>query len=75
LPIFEYECAKCKSTFELLTSGESCRTVKCPHCSSRKVAKLFSSFSVGTGRSGSPKDSGASGTCSTCTTKNGSSCG
>ena len=75
MPIFEYECAKCKTRFELLVSADSEETVKCPQCSSRRVGKLFSCFSVSTGKAGGSGSSQTSGACTTCTTKNCGSCG
>ena len=75
MPIFEYECAKCKTHFELLVSGDTPETIVCPQCASKRVSKLFSCFSVSTGKPGIGGSSGTSGACSTCTTKDCGSCG
>ena len=75
LPIFEYECSKCKKLFELLVSRGGSQVVECPFCSSREVTKLFSSFRVGSGKSGVRGSVGTSDSCSTCASKNCDSCG
>ena len=75
MPIFEYECAKCKTHFELLVSDDAPETVRCPECASKRVSKLFSCFSVTSGKPESSASSGTSGVCNTCTTKNCGSCG
>jgi len=46
MPIFEYECGKCGSTFEkLVRSSDPADTVACPGCGSKKVEQLYSAFS------------------------------
>ncbi|MFZ1947614.1 MAG: zinc ribbon domain-containing protein [bacterium] len=79
LPIFEYECAKCRKTFEVVSSGQASERVKCPRCTSRKVKKLFSGFSFVTGRGKSAgagaASSKSSGACRTCSSKSCSTCG
>ncbi|MBO4304389.1 MAG: zinc ribbon domain-containing protein [Lentisphaeria bacterium] len=45
MPIFEYECGKCRKKFELLLPNASA-PAKCPHCGSDKLKKLLSSFSA-----------------------------
>jgi putative FmdB family regulatory protein len=75
LPIFEYECAKCKKTFELLVLGGLPKTVKCEFCGSRKTRKLLSSFSVGAGKTDGSNRNKSSSACSTCSSKSCSSCG
>ncbi|HEC32239.1 MAG TPA: zinc ribbon domain-containing protein [Deltaproteobacteria bacterium] len=56
MPIFEYKCKKCGSTFEKIVFGSAERKVECPDCHSRDVAKLFSAFSM----RGSTKSAGSS---------------
>jgi putative FmdB family regulatory protein len=75
LPIFEYECSKCKKLFELLVSRDGSQTTECPFCSSREVTKLFSSFRVGSGKSGESRSASTSSACSTCASENCDSCG
>ncbi len=48
MPIFEYVCKKCEKNFEELTLSSS-QKVECPDCGSKKVEKLFSAFSSGSG--------------------------
>jgi putative FmdB family regulatory protein len=40
MPIYEYTCEKCDSTFELLLRGDD--QPACPHCGGRQLAKLLS---------------------------------
>jgi putative FmdB family regulatory protein len=48
MPIYEYACRKCDQKFDkLVRSMISRESVPCPHCGSKKTARLFSSFAVG----------------------------
>lgn len=50
MPLYEYRCAQCSQTFELLRGMENAdRDVVCPKCASEEVERLLSTFS---GRSG-----------------------
>lgn len=75
MPIFEYECAKCKKVFEVICSGGTSERVTCPECSSAKVNKLLSCFSVGSAATGAGPDGKSSNACTSCATRNCSSCG
>ena len=46
MPIFEYRCSDCNSTFELLTKNNNDNHIICPDCNSSNNKKLFSSFST-----------------------------
>ncbi len=46
MPIFEYRCSDCNSTFELLKQNNNDIHVTCPECNSSNNRKLFSSFST-----------------------------
>ena len=46
MPIFEYRCSDCNSTFELLKSNNNDSRVTCPECNSSNNKKLFSPFST-----------------------------
>lgn len=56
MPLYEYQCQTCGSTFELLRrmrDGDD--DLKCPRCHSSKVERRLSAFSAGkcgTGRRG-----------------------
>ncbi len=57
MPIYEYICLKCDNKFALLQSLYPAENnAECPKCSSRKVKKVISTFSLGTdsGNSASP---------------------
>ena len=71
MPIYEYNCDGCGNQFEalLLKADEE---IKCPNCSSAKVSKKMSACAM---KSGSKFTSTSSGDgCSTCASKNCSSC-
>lgn len=63
MPIFEYRCFDCNSTFELLTKGDNKEDIICPECHSAKSKKLFSAFSTSANSSSYSGDSCASGNC------------
>ncbi|MCI5194636.1 MAG: zinc ribbon domain-containing protein [Candidatus Electrothrix sp. AW5] len=46
MPIYEYVCAKCTKSFEILkTSSNDNETITCPECKSLEVKKTISSGS------------------------------
>lgn len=46
MPVFEYKCTLCNSKFEVLhKSSVKQEEVSCPECDSKKITKLFSTFS------------------------------
>ncbi|MFH1489650.1 MAG: zinc ribbon domain-containing protein [Pseudomonadota bacterium] len=54
MPIYEFRCSKCEQCFEKLvfaSDGGSAPT--CPSCGGGDTHRLMSSFSCGTGNSGS----------------------
>jgi len=54
MPLFEYMCARCGTTFEQLVRSNSTQQIVCPRCQSVHVQKQMSSFAVkGTGMTGS----------------------
>jgi len=71
MPIYEYQCLLCKEKFEELIMGDSA-IIKCPHCQSLKVEKLFSAFSFKS--SGNFVSSKATDSCNTCSARTCSSC-
>jgi putative FmdB family regulatory protein len=48
MPIYEYRCRDCETTFEALVRGSE--VVTCPHCGSSALRKLLSSPFVASGR-------------------------
>jgi putative FmdB family regulatory protein len=44
MPIFEYECTSCHSSFELLVRSDT--RIACPECESPKVVKKLSLFAA-----------------------------
>ncbi|HVP57303.1 MAG TPA: zinc ribbon domain-containing protein [bacterium] len=74
LPIFEYECAKCRKVFEVLSAGGASKRLKCPRCSSTRVKRLFSGFAVISSKGKTSSQSKSSTSCASCASKNCSSC-
>ena len=49
MPIYEFRCKQCDSTFEkLFTSSRQEPPPACPECESSDITQLFSVFGVGT---------------------------
>jgi putative FmdB family regulatory protein len=46
MPIFDFECAKCKAVFEFSRPFGSKENPACPACKSKKTEKLFSAPTV-----------------------------
>ncbi|MGM0680950.1 MAG: FmdB family zinc ribbon protein [Thermodesulfobacteriota bacterium] len=60
MPIYEFQCQKCKKIFETLllsSSPEAKAKIRCPDCSSREVKKAISATNIGSS-SASPSLSG-----------------
>jgi len=60
MPIYEYQCKKCKTVFEKLFFAGDKEKVNCPRCSSDEVIKLMSACSfmgtsIGTCAADAPK--------------------
>ncbi|MBS3783990.1 MAG: zinc ribbon domain-containing protein [Anaerolineae bacterium] len=52
MPIYEYRCVECGTTFEALVRGK--RAVTCPRCGSSSLDKLLSAPTVLSGRTARP---------------------
>lgn len=63
MPIYEYECKKCKRRFEHLLKSARDLPSACPHCGGKSLEKAFSSFSVATAGG---KDASLPSTCASC---------
>lgn len=81
MPIYEYQCDKCKKQFEVVTLSLSEKPNSvCPKCKSKNTRKLISKVGkgkYGLSRSGSsaPTSSTGGSGCSSCSSSNCSSCG
>ncbi len=61
MPIFEYRCKECGTTFEALVFSSNSDEIECEKCGSKETEKLMSTFaSTGMGNS-SPGVSGGCG--------------
>jgi putative FmdB family regulatory protein len=51
MPIYEYQCEKCRSVFERLTFKGDEEEIQCPECGKTEVARVLSatSFMSGSG--------------------------
>jgi putative FmdB family regulatory protein len=48
MPLYDYRCLACGSTFELLRSlREAEEKLTCPNCHSEQVERLLSTFATG----------------------------
>ena len=66
MPLFSYICKECSEKFDLLIGMTFQKTeLKCNKCGSKKIEKIFSSFSVGSseGKSSSSGETCPTGTC------------
>ena len=80
MPIFEYICQKCSNEFETLVISKG-TDVECPECSSHELTKKMSVSNIKSGGDGagsseterSPSSSSTSG-CSSCISRNCSTC-
>ncbi len=57
MPIYEYRCKNCRRRVSLFfQSLRESSTPVCPHCGSKELDRLFSSFAIGKGESYLRKD-------------------
>ena len=48
MPLYEYRCEKCGTSFEMLRRIQDAdRDVECPQCKSEQVERLLSAFAAG----------------------------
>ena len=52
MPIYEYQCQKCKHAFDHLARTLADKPAKCPQCGAKTLAKQLSTFSPAMGSSG-----------------------
>jgi putative FmdB family regulatory protein len=71
MPIFEYRCAGCGGTFELLVRSGG-QAVSCPTCGADRVSKLFSSFA--TVSASAARGAGSRSSCGSCSGSHCSTC-
>jgi len=61
MPIYEYECRKCKNRFELIQSpGKEESKFRCPKCQADKPRRVLSLFSSASSKS-TPSSCGSRG--------------
>jgi putative FmdB family regulatory protein len=60
MPIYEYECQKCKERFEVLQKiSEDNSRVRCPKCNAERPQRVLSTFSSGSAGSSSVCSTGS----------------
>ena len=75
MPVFEYHCQSCDREFELLVGvGAGNGSLKCPHCGSDELKKLFSKFSARSKGSGGVTTPASGSSCGGCSSSNCGSC-
>ncbi|MEE8349718.1 MAG: zinc ribbon domain-containing protein [Acidobacteriota bacterium] len=45
MPIFEYRCSNCDTTFERIIFGKA-KNIHCPNCEGKEIEQLLSTFAV-----------------------------
>ena len=45
MPIYEYRCKKCDSTFEVLLNASDKEPAKCDECGSKRIGRIMSQTS------------------------------
>ncbi len=64
MPIYEFYCEGCKTSFEHMTSMSARdKKVPCPNCGSKKTDRKLSSVSAGSGVKGGGGGGGGGGCC------------
>lgn len=59
MPIYEYRCKHCESTFPKLQKvGASGEGIQCPECGSADVERMLSAFASGSSSEGAATSSG-----------------
>jgi len=65
MPLYEYACEECGTTFEQLVSARNRDNGgECPECGSKNVERLLSTFAIGKSAASGSADA----SCPTCTT-------
>ena len=73
MPIYEYQCKKCKKEFECLVLGGEDK-VTCPDCNGKNVQRLMSACRFKNGGQGETLSRAASSACATCSGGSCSTC-
>jgi len=73
MPIFEYRCAGCGGSFELLVRSRD-QAVSCPTCGSDRASKLFSAFATLSGSAATGAVTSSRSSCGSCSGKHCSTC-
>ena len=64
MPIYEYECVRCGTNYEILHLGREIKEeILCPSCSSNEYKKLISSSSISMNGISTSESSNVSGGC------------
>ncbi|MGB9561876.1 MAG: FmdB family zinc ribbon protein [bacterium] len=74
MPIYEFICDRCCGEFEIFVRDDKTR-IFCPFCGNDKLRRKVSNFSAHMANSNTDSSSKTVSSCSSCATKNCSSCG
>ncbi len=59
MPIYEYRCADCDRSFEILMRSGHDDDAECPHCSGRRLERELSTFAARSGNGNGAVEGGA----------------
>lgn len=66
MPLYEYKCRKCSTSFEkLVSASEKDAQFECPNCGSADTERQFSSFAIGSKSRSAGLPDCATGSCPT----------
>ena len=73
MPIYEYQCKKCKKEFECLVLGSD-DNIACPECNGKNVQRLMSACRFKSSGIGEFSSASSPSSCATCTGGSCSTC-
>lgn len=75
MPLYEYQCAKCKTVSELLRDrSQRDQPCTCPACGSGRMRRMMSTFAGRVSSGGSSTSVAGSGGCAGCSASSCASC-
>jgi len=68
MPLYEYRCSECSTTFEKLIRTADQKPGACPGCGRENATRVFSTFAVGTTSAPAPRCENPRPGCGRCAT-------
>jgi putative FmdB family regulatory protein len=72
MPIYEYRCGRCKSSFETFVRPGHAEDAECPRCHGRQLSREMSTFAT---RASDSNGSASASGCGGCTSTSCAGCG